>query len=297
MKILVIYGGEGLSQEFEISRNSGEQVFAELTRAGFTTDKFYLTEANLFELESSLDQYDFIWPALHGTFGEDGQIQKILENHKVRYLGSTSTSSALCFDKNACKQRLTDNQILVPKGKIVSSLAELEQIVIPAFAKPNQQGSGLGIIKINQLDKETIFKLDQALKEFGELLVEEFIEGAEISVGILDNKALPVAEIIPPNQELFTYQNRYNGATQELIPPININAELQTKAQNIALAAHQTCSCRHISRIDMIVRNNEIFVLEINTLPGMTAHSLYPKMLKAAGYSISDLIPDIIKPA
>jgi len=290
MKILVIYGGDGLSQEAEVSHRSGKSVLTMLETAGYTADGFVINSDNIAELDNTLPNYDLVLPILHGTFGEDGQIQKILETHGVKYLGSDSVASALCFDKALCKQKLTENYILVPSGIIAKSVDDIRNIKLPAFAKPNHQGSGLGIIKINQLDSDTVDEINRAIKDFGELLVEEFIDGTEISVGILGERPLPVAEIIPPNQELFTYENRYSGKSEEVVPSINVTPELQARAQGIALAAHQACNCHDWSRTDMIIRGSDIFVLEINTTPGMTEASLYPKMLVASGLSIKDLI-------
>lgn len=134
-------------------------------------------------------------------------------------------------------------------------------------------------------------ELFDALRRHKEMLIEELIDGAEITVGVLNNEALPVVEIIPPKDQEFDYENKYNGATQELCPPENISAGVQTRAQALAVEVHAITQCRHLSRTDMMIdADGELYVIDTNTIPGLTDQSLYPKAASAAGYSWKKLI-------
>lgn len=293
MKLLLIAGGEGLSSESEVSLKSAHNVTKLLSAENISADTFIVNADNINEIADRVTKYDLVYPLIHGQFGEDGQLQLILEEAGIHFLGSGSSASKLCFDKQACKLRLIENKIKVPAGVVLFQLDQAATIQLPAFIKPVSSGSGLGILKVPELDDGTIANIQEVLKQHGPLLAEELIEGTEISVGILGDIALPVVEIIPPDGELFHFENRYSGKTLELIPPTSISESLQAEAQEIALKAHQACGCHHFSRVDMLIRNNEIFVLEINTIPGMSSESIYPRELVAANLTIQDLITQI----
>lgn len=291
MKVLVIYGGYGLSEEAEISEKSGLQVLQVCKKAGLDALGFKLTKDNLNKLQSQIGKYDVVFPVLHGEFGEDGQIQKILDNLGVIYVGSGFKSSKLCFDKVATKEVLRTNGINTPEWVLIKSKEDILKIKYPVVLKPIKGGSSIGIVIAKSIDD--LNKLDIA----EELLAEEYIEGQELTIGIFGDQALPVVEIIPKTGEWFNYKNKYDKSTQENVPPKYISLDIQQQARQLALRVYKLCGCRHLSRVDMILKNNQLYVLEINTMPGMTEESLYPKAAKAAGYSMSELVTKLINSA
>lgn len=289
MKILAIYGGFGLSSEAEISRDSGLAVLNACEQAGYTAEGFELNEDNIDSIAKRAGGFDLVIPMLHGKFGEDGHIQKILEDIRVTFVGSGSASSQLCFNKASTKKIFDDNDIPTPKWKVIKGVNDLNKWNYPLVVKPIEGGSSIGIVIAKSLDdlKNTDFSHP--------MLVEEYIEGQELTVGILGDMALPVAEIIPPENRWFDYEVKYNNATQENIPPKYISEEIQKQAQAVALNVHKLCGCRYLSRVDMILKNNQLFVLEINTLPGMTPESIYPKEARAVGLKMPELVERLIE--
>lgn len=289
MKILVIYGGFGLSDEAEISKNSGLAVLTACEQAGYQAEGFELNQNNINSITNKISGVDLVVPMLHGQFGEDGHIQKILEDARIPFVGSGPMSSRVCFSKALTKQILGDNGIPTPNWKIIREIDDLKGWDYPLVIKPIAGGSSIGVIIAKSLDD--LKGVDLAVPT----LAEEYIEGQELTVGVLGNMALPVTEIIPPENKWFDYETKYNNTTQENIPPKHISEKIQQQAQAVALRVHQLCGCRHLSRVDMILRNSKLFVLEINTLPGMTLESIYPKMARATGLEMSELIERLVK--
>ncbi len=288
MKVLVIYGGFGLSYEAEISKSSGLAVLAACKEVGYETDGFELNQENVDFIANRVNGFDLIIPMLHGKFGEDGHIQKILEGAKIPFIGSGSVSSQLCFNKVSTKQIFDNNGIPTPKWKIAQGINNLTGWNYPLVIKPIEGGSSIGIVMANSPDD-----LRNANFSFP-MLVEEYLHGQELTVGILGDMALPVVEIIPPENRWFDHEVKYNNATQENIPPKYISAEIQKQAQALALKIHNLCGCRHLSRVDMILKDDYLFVLEINTLPGMTPESIYPKAARAMGLEMHQLIKKLV---
>jgi len=295
MKVLVIYGGEGLSEEFEISKNSGLQVVKAALDAGFRVDELEINKDNIHELADKLADYDVIFPALHGNFFEDGQIQKILDDSRIPYVGSGMLASGLCWDKAIYKHKLDEAKILTPKWRIIKSVDEIAESDIPCVVKPAGGGASLDVLIINHPGDFNIPKIEGLLNKYGQLMLEEYIEGQEITVGVLGNKVLPVVEIVIPQDSRFDYESKYSGTIEEIVPPKNIPIGLQQRAQNLALEIHELMGCRYLSRTDMIVRGDRIYVLETNTMPGMTTVSLYPKATAAIGLDMPALIRKLIR--
>ncbi len=237
---------------------------------------FNLNIQNQATLTHHLAGYDIVLPLIHGQFGEDGQLQKILEEAEISFIGSNSAASILCFDKATYKAKLLQSGIQVPAGFLISSGKDIAKLKPLTFIKPTQSGSSIRTYKLMDISESSLSHVQALLDDFGPLLAEEFIVGMEITVGIFGNQPLPVIEIIPPEQGGFDYENKYNGNTQELIPPINVSKDLQQRTQELALRVHHLCGCKHVSRTDMLIQNHDILVLETNTMPGMTAESLYP---------------------
>jgi D-alanine-D-alanine ligase len=291
MKILVLYGGDGFSLEAEISKLSGRQVTEAAKTAGFDVTEFVLTKDNLNELKSQLKNFDVVFPVLHGKFGEDGGIQTLLESANVKYVGSDATASQLCFDKPSTQAKLKSAGVLIPEFHIVTAPDQFDDNWLPCVIKPPQGGSSVDTFVWKTAD---LNQLSELLARYGSLMAEQYIQGRELTVGILDNAALPAIEIIPPEGQWFDYKNKYTGKSQEIVNP-QLSPEIIQAAQVAAVKAHQACGCRHLSRVDFILQDNQLFCLEINTMPGFTTESLYPKAAKAAGYNLPDLVKRLIE--
>ncbi|MFA5270587.1 MAG: D-alanine--D-alanine ligase [Patescibacteria group bacterium] len=295
MQILVVYGGEGLTREAEVSVASGTMVIEAAKQAGFTVSAFELTKDNINELSAKVRGVDVVFPALHGHFGEDGQIQQLLDKAGVKYVGSGVAASRLCWDKLLYKEKLRSAGILTPKWWVLDNPSDIKKIVSPCVIKAIDEGSSLDMIVVREMAELDIKAVGELLQKRQRLLVEDYIEGTEISVGVLDNVALPVVEIIPPTGRWFDYQAKYSGESQELVPALSLTDDQQLQARDLSLVVHQLTGCRHLSRTDMIIQNDKIYAIETNTLPGLTKQSLYPKAAQAAGYDLPALISKLIE--
>jgi D-alanine-D-alanine ligase len=293
MKIVVLGGGD--STEREVSLRSAGAVSKALVSAGFETVN--LDPINL-EVLDSIHPNTIVFPILHGNNCEDGKIQGELEARNMPFLGSDSKSSEVCFDKGRTRQAFQDAELPIAMGDIVTSKTYRDHPLNkqPHVLKVNEGGSSIGTylvfdpINVSEQKIKEVFKLGKTA------VIEELVEGVEITVPVLDGAALPVIEIIPPANEEFDYLNKYNGKTQENCPPTLIDGNQQKQAQKIAEKAHETMDCRHLSRTDIIVRpSGEMILLEINTMPGMTDQSLYPKSAKAAGIEFPDLVAKFVE--
>lgn len=287
----IVLGG-GTSAEKNVSNRSAKAVLQALVALDHSV---ILLDPATTTLEAILEagaKSDGIFPILHGVGGEDGVLQAQFEEAGIAYFGPTSQACKNTFDKAAYKKILEANNLPTPKWNVISA-AELnsERLAKSAFVlKPISGGSSIDTFIVRTFPYD-IAPLEEALNRYGTMLIEELIEGVEITVGVLGAKALPVIEIIPPKDKEFDYENKYNGATQELCPPENVSKELQSAAQKLALAAHKITQCRHLSRTDIIINTaGEMFILETNTIPGLTTQSLFPKAAKAAGYSWVKLV-------
>lgn len=293
MNILILAGG--MSNERDVSLRSGDSVAAALQQAGHSIKMFDPNKDQDFS-EITKD-IDVVFIALHGEGGEDGEIQAKLEKLQIPFVGSDSKSSKLCFDKMAYKQLLTSKNLPVATGKTVTENDINSKLFNkPYVLKPVSGGSSLDTQIVRNPDAATLHAANNLLKKYPEMLYEELVEGVEITVGILDNKALPVIEIIPPSGGEFDYENKYNGKTQELCPPENVSQPKQQEAKVLAEKIHELCDCRHMSRTDMIIDpDGNIHVLETNTIPGLTEQSLLPKMAQQAGMNMSELTDKLVR--
>lgn len=288
MKIVVLGGGD--SPEREVSLRSAAAVSTALKTAGYEVLNIDpITTGALDTIEPGT----IVFPVLHGVNGEDGTIQKELEIRNLPYLGTDSTTSGICFDKVASREAFRAAGLPIAAGDKVTlesyhghSLAQR-----PHVLKISEGGSSIGTLiardptAVKEEAVAAVFNLGTAA------VLEELVDGVEITVPILDTKALPVIEIKPPERSEFDYENKYNGLTKELCPPVSIGEEQQLQAQAYAEEAHRALGCRHLSRSDIIVRpDGSMVLLEINTLPGMTDQSLYPKSAMAAGISFPELM-------
>jgi D-alanine-D-alanine ligase len=289
MKIVVLGGGD--SPEREVSLQSAKAV-ANAARAA-RLEVIEQDPKNGLDFFDVIDKNCVVLPILHGAGGEDGVIQKELENRKLAFLGSDSVSSANCFDKWKTRQILLSNDMPMPRGDLVtrSTYAKHPVSQMPHALKVLHGGSSIGTLIVQDPASLNAEKINELFKTEEFAVIEELIAGTEITVPILDQRALPVIEIIPPPNAEFDYENKYNGKSQELCPPKSVSEDLQQRAQKLAEQVHRAMNCRHLSRVDiMIDKSNQLYILEINTIPGMTEQSLYPKSAAVAGLSMPELV-------
>ena len=246
---------------------------------------------------------DVVFIALHGRFGEDGTIQGLLELLGIPYVGSGVLASALAIDKNMTRKVLQNEGILIPKGMAVRRPVDVETLRFqiersmgyPVVIKPNREGSTIGL-SIARTASELSVGVGIASSHDEDVLLEEYIEGTEITGAVIGNdepEVLPIIEIVPESG-FYDYYSKYTpGATEEIVPA-RIPEMTYQRAGEIALDCHKALGCRGMSRTDMIIRDDEIFVLEVNTIPGMTPTSLLPRAAQAAGIEFPKLLDMLI---
>ena len=289
LRVAVLMGGP--SAEAEVSLKSGAMVAAALRQTGMTVLPVEI-QGTTVNLPADLD-VAFI--AMHGTFGEDGQVQRILEDHGVAYTGSDPGASARAFDKVLAKECFLEAGIPTPKSVVFDGMNVPEELRWPLFVKPARQGSSVGISRVDDL--ASLIQAYQQARQFdSRVLVEEFVRGREFTVGILDGTALPVVEI-KTKREFFDYEAKYVAGAAEETCPAALEATAAMRAKMFALRAHECLGCRDYSRVDLMMNEitGQFFVLEVNTLPGMTANSLLPKAARAAGLELPALCARMVE--
>jgi len=302
LKVAVLAGG--ISSEREISLLSGEMVMKHCPRDKYIP--FHLDPKEIFEGKdlasfiNKLKKADVVFIALHGKYGEDGTIQGFLEILGIPYTGSDVLSSALAMDKLKSKQLFTLYKIPTPPWEIVEKDKPLPPLKLPIVIKPQREGSSIGVT-IVQSEGELSEAFQKAFQYDPIAIAEKYIKGRELSVPILDidgvPSALPIVEIVPKGQ-FYDYYHKYTeGATEEIVPaPVEKTVEMKVK--EIAVLAYKALGCRNFARVDIrLSKENEPFVLEVNTIPGLTPLSLLPLSAKAAGISFTQLIDIIIQNA
>lgn len=297
LEIVVIYGGD--SAEREVSIHSGRAIKAALESLGHKATLLDLTEQLLRggDLSSLIgkDRPDLAFLAVHGTHAEDGAIQGLLELLHIPYTGSGIQASATAMDKALTKTVLEQHGIRVPMGVHLTDVNQPVTIQAPLIVKPNSQGSTVGL-RFVERDEDVAAAVANAFAYDREVLVEEWIRGIEISVPVLDDQPLPPVEIAPASG-FYDFASKYTpGATNEIVPA-RLPAHIMEASQALALKVHQALGCAGATRTDMIVRGEEIFVLELNTLPGMTGTSLLPNSARAAGISFEELCQRLVDDA
>lgn len=293
MKIGVIMGG--ISAERDVSLNTGKQIIENLDKNKYEIVPIPINNKN--ELIDSVKSMDFAFIALHGKFGEDGRIQAMLESQGIPFSGCGVLASAMCMDKNISKKLFISDGIKTPQWIIVKDENKIDYSIIdnmgyPVIVKPNSGGSSIGTILAYSKDKLKE-GIKEALKYDDEIIIEEYIKGDEITCCILNGELLPVISIVPKS-EFFNYSSKYDkGGAEEKI--IQLPKAIGKKVEEISLKCWNTFKLKVYARVDMIIKNGEVYVLEINTLPGMTESSLFPKSAEAYGLSFSQLLDKIIK--
>jgi D-alanine-D-alanine ligase len=299
LKIAVLTGGIG--SERDISLQSGHCISKALIAGGFNVVTADIQPDNLDILEDN--SIDVFFPALHGKFGEDGRLQQILQDKSLIYTGSGPAESKLAFDKMASKKLFTEVGVATPAAIEFNTDSDIKQLEIQLkyladgyVVKPIREGSSVGVRIVTDV-QEVISAAEQTLKEFGDCMIEQFIPGKEITVGILEEQTLPIIEI-RSKTGFYDYQAKYiDEQTQYLFDTITQPA-LTTQIEQDAMDCFRALGCRHFARVDFILSDEPIaYALEINTIPGFTTHSLLPKAAEKAGLTMSEMCSKIVEAA
>ena len=291
-KIAVLMGGPG--SERDVSLATGRGVAKALRSLGAEVVEIDVRDEN-FQLP---DDVDLAFITIHGTFGEDGQIQKILEGRGIAYTGDGASESESAFDKIRTKEKFRKHGVPTPQWEVIHR-GQRPTIPLPIVVKPAREGSTVGIVIVKN-ENALESAIGDASKYDRELLVEKFVSGRELTIGILGEQALPIIEIVPKGG-FYDFNNKYPflnpqaGGGAEHVCPANIDAGKTQEIQQVALRAFQGADLQVYGRVDVILsEGGEAFVLEINTIPGMTEASLLPEAAAVVGISYVDLCARII---
>lgn len=306
----------GPSSEYEVSLNSGATVLAHLDRTRFEARDIFISRNGLWHLsgkvvpiDKALQGVDVIFNALHGEFGEDGQVQRILETYGIPYTGSDSVASSIAISKHRTKELVAPLGIRMAQGLLISPEDEEQREIdalrvfnafpAPWVVKPAAAGSSVGVSVAR--DFTALGEAIAAAQKIGpKVLVEEFVRGKEATVGVADHfrgeetYAFFPVEIIPPgNAMCWSYTAKYDGSSQEICPG-NFTPAQKEELADVARKVHKALGLAHYSRSDFIVTPRGAYFLEVNTLPGLTSESLLPKAVKAAGSTLTDFFSHLI---
>ena len=308
MYIVVLAGG--LSHERDISERSGRRIAENLKDRGHSVDVFDADAQLLKKLENN--RPDVVIPLLHGAAGEDGTLRDVLEALDLRYVGSTPDACRVSFDKPVAKSLMASAGVRVPVGVALPHAtfrelgaesvikAVLNRVGLPCIVKPSRGGSSLGATVVREAGS-----LPSALVSafaYGDVaLIEQFIEGTEVAVSVIESAAGPVAlpaVEIKPDGGVYDYNARYTAGTTEFFCPARLSAELEEQVEQTAVTAHLILGLRDLSRSDMIVDNNGIvWFLEVNVAPGMTETSLFPQSVQAADSDLGEIFESLANTA
>lgn len=323
IKLGLIYGG--MSTEHEVSISSYESIIKNIDKDKYDITSFYISKDGTWftdgkrtkDVFNSLKEMDCVFPILHGKNGEDGSIAGMLEIIGVSYVGCKTLSSAICMDKVITKKLLEKANISVAKYMFIKKLNDnfywvqdnydyvlLDKEILdlsvntllnyPVVVKPSRSGSSVGVSVANDY-----LELENAINEASiydeKILIEEFIDGKELEVAVLGNNDLTVSNIgnIIPDEIVYSYNSKYKGNSKTVV--LNtIEENLESKIKNIVLTTYKVLDCSGLARVDMFLIGNEILVNEVNTMPGFTSISMYPKLMESINISYTDLIDRLI---
>jgi len=301
LRVAVLYGGK--SSERDVSIASGNQVIQSLDPVRYRVTGYDLRD-DLPRLVSEAQSLDVALIILHGRYGEDGTVQGLLELLGIPYQGAGVLGSALAMNKLFSKLIYRQAGLPVARDRLLfrgggyDTETLVQELGWPMVIKPNQEGSSVGIT-IAQDREQLEAGLKKAFELDPEVLLEEYLEGREITAGVLGNselQALPLVEIIPSEKYLFfDYEAKYKEGASREICPADLDPEITRRAQEYGVRAHRALGLRGYSRTDMIVRGEEVFLLETNTIPGMTPTSLLPLAARTAGLDFSALLDRLIE--
>ena len=295
-KVAVLLGGK--SAEREVSLKSGGMVLAALRKKGIDAHPFDPNERDLLELVKERFQRVFI--ALHGRFGEDGTVQGVLEWLGIPYTGSGVLASALAMDKVRTKRLWAAEGLPTAPyevlGKDTNLKAVAKKLGVPLFVKPASEGSSVGMTKVKKAgDLEEAYAL--AVNYDPVVIAEKFIDGAELTVAILGERVLPIIRIETP-REFYDYEAKYLANDTRYLIPCGVSEKKERELQAICLKAFQALGCRGWGRVDLMLdKRGRPYLLEVNTSPGMTDHSLVPMAARAVGISYEDLCVQVLEMA
>lgn len=319
MKNVAIIMG-GYSSEYQISLTSGGVVYQYLDKTKYNTFKIhifkekwvYVNESNeefpinkndfSIEVKGEKINFDVVFNAIHGTPGEDGLMQAYFELLGIPQTSCDYYQSALTFNKRDLLSVLkpygikTATSFYLNLGDKIDADKIIETVGLPCFVKPNKSGSSFGISKVKS-NHELLPAIENAYKEDNEIIIESFLDGVEVSVGVINYRGkitvLPITEIVSEN-DFFDYEAKYLGKSQE-ITPARISEELKLKVETVSKRAYEVLKMKGFSRSEFIIVNNEPYMLEMNTIPGMTTESILPQQAKAAGISLTELFDNAIE--
>lgn len=303
----------GLGSEYHVSLRTGGNVLAALERSKYEPHDILITNMGEWHIDgvlttpSKLPQYvDVVFNALHGEFGEDGKVQKILEAFNIPYTGSTSLASAIGMNKELAKKYFAAVGIKVPHGIVVSRGEEVNDVVArvernlraPYVVKPLSGGSSVGL-SLARNDQELILGIEKALAYSEKALVEEYIRGREVTLGVVDScegggsYCTPPLEILLPEGQLFDYDQKYKNLKHP-VGPARMRDDERRALEDAALRAHIHLGARHYARYDFIMTEEGPYLLEVNTLPGLTDTSLLPQSLALNGLSLTEFLDYVL---
>lgn len=323
IKLGLIYGG--MSTEHEVSISSYESIIKNIDKDKYEITSFYISKDGTWftdgkrtkDVFNSLKEMDCVFPILHGKNGEDGNIAGMLEIIGVSYVGCKTLSSAICMDKVITKKLLEKANISVAKYMFIKKLNDnfywvqdnydyvlLDKKILdlsvntllnyPVVVKPSRSGSSVGVSVANDY-----LELENAINEASiydeKILIEEFIDGKELEVAVLGNNDLTVSNIgnIIPDEIVYSYNSKYKGNSKTVV--LNtIEENLESKIKNIVLTTYKVLDCSGLARVDLFLIGNEVLVNEVNTMPGFTSISMYPKLMESINISYTDLIDRLI---
>jgi D-alanine-D-alanine ligase len=314
VRVAVLAGGR--SSEHEISLASARSVLESLDPADYDVVTVAIARDGRWELGSgdgsvaetlpvpasnapaTLGAVDVVLPILHGPFGEDGTVQGLLELADVPYVGAGVAASALCMDKDLFKKVLRDSGIAIARHVALrSGDAPENPFGYPCFVKPARLGSSLGITKVHDAD-ELAPAVELAFRHDEKVLVEEFVDGIEVEVGVLGNRE-PIAslpgEIVPLGHEWYDFSSKYDEGGMDLVVPPNLPEDVIERVQRVAVEAFRVTECEGMARADcFVVDGDRVVVNELNTIPGFTATSVYAKLFEASGIPYAELLQRLI---
>jgi D-alanine-D-alanine ligase len=314
MKTVVGVLRGGPSSEYEVSLKTGASVISNLNKDRYEIRDIFVDKKGVWHVhgapatpEGALRGVDVVFNAMHGEFGEDGQVQRILEALNVAYTGSDAPASSLAFDKHKTKEAVKKLGIKTPRALVVDRPGDFEEMAFnifrtfphPAFVKPAIGGSSVGATLAENYHA-LAWGLERAFEIAPKVLVEEYIKGREATVGVIDHfrnerayVLMPVEIIPPPEHSFFSYDAKYGGKSVERVPGNFSHAEKE-ELSKMARRVHEGLELSHYSRSDFILSPRGIYFLEVNTLPGLTSESLLPKAVAAGGTTLSGFLDHVL---
>ena len=294
--ILIVKGGK--YAEAEVSRKTAINVEKALNAKGYNTTSIEPQDNFISYLNDNKENIDIIFNALHGSWGEDGKIQGLFEYFSIPYTHSGVSSSAVGMNKFLSKSIFLNNSIVVPKGRIFinKNLNIEEEFERPYIIKPINEGSSVGINLIKKNTDINIFLKNKYLDH----LMEEYIPGIDLTVGLMSGKVIGMLEIVT-EKDIYDYEFKYNSKNTKYVIPTNLDPKLKKEIYSYSEKSFQLLNCKGIARVDFRLNleseGKKVFLLEINTQPGLTENSLFPKIAKNSGLEFPDLVEWIIKDA